>query len=164
MPDTPIAAVYDELRALAEHRLSIDPAGWSLGATGLVHEAYLKLHGKALWKSDRHYFHAAAQAMRRILVDRARAASAEKRGGGQPIAELPDMPAAVPVDYVALDDALTTLAAEDPVAAEMVHLRFFAGRTRDESAQFLGISPRQADRLWAFARAWLFDRLSESGK
>ena len=161
MSDTPIAAVYDELRALAEHRLSADPAGWSLGATALVHEAYLKLYGKALWKSDRHYFQAAAQAMRRILVDRARAANAQKRGGGQPTAELPEVPAAIPVDYVALNDALIALAAEDSAAAEVVNMRFFAGRTRDESAQLLGISPRQADRLWAFARAWLFDRLSE---
>ena len=80
MSDTPIAAVYDELRALAAHRLADDPAGWSLGATALVHEAYLKLHGRGLWESDRHYFNAAAQAMRRILVDRARAAKAEKRG------------------------------------------------------------------------------------
>jgi RNA polymerase sigma factor (TIGR02999 family) len=162
MPETPIAAVYDELRALAEHRLSTDPAGCSLGATALVHEVYLKLHGKALWKSDRHYFQAAAQAMRRILVDRARAGNAQKRHGGQRTAELPDVPAATNVDYIALDDALTTLAAEDAIAADMVHLRFFAGRTRDEAAQLLNISPRQADRLWAFAKAWLFDRLSES--
>ncbi len=72
------------------------------------------------------------------------------------------MPAPAPVDYLALDDALTALAAEDPTAAEVVHLRYFAGRTRDESAELLGVSPRQADRLWAFARAWLFQRLSES--
>jgi RNA polymerase sigma factor (TIGR02999 family) len=162
MPDTPIAAVYDELRALAEHRLSADPAGWSLGATALVHEAYLKLHGKALWKSERHYFHAAAQAMQRILADRARAATTRKRGGRKQTAELPDVPAAIDIDYVALDDSLTKLAAEEPDAAEMVQLRFFAGRTRDEAAQLLGISPRQADRLWAFARAWLFEKLSKS--
>lgn len=161
MPDTPIRAVYDELRALAEHRLAGDPAGWSLGATALVHEAYLKLHGKALWESDRHYFHAAALAMRRILVDRAREAKAEKRGGDRAAVEMPDVPTAGPVDYIALDDALTVLADEDPAAAELVHLRFFAGRTRDESAALLGISPRQADRLWAFAKAWLFSRLSE---
>lgn len=161
MPDTPIAAVYDELRALAQHRLAGDPAGWSLGATALVHEAYLKLHGKALWESDRHYFHAAAQAMRRILADRARAEKAAKRGGGRTSTELPDVPTAASVDYVALDDALTVLATEDPDAAELVQLRFFAGRTRDESAALLGISPRQADRLWAFAKAWLFSRLSE---
>jgi RNA polymerase sigma factor (TIGR02999 family) len=158
----PIVAVYEELRALAEHRLSTDPAGWSLGATALVHEAYLKLRGQALWESDRHYFHAAARAMRRILVDRARAAGAEKRGRGRCAAQLPDVPARAAVDYIALDDALTALAGEDPAAAELVHLRFFAGRTRDEAAQLLDISPRQADRLWAFARAWLFDRLSDS--
>lgn len=160
MPESPINAVYDELRALAAHRLADDPAGWSLGATALVHEAYLKLHGRALWESDRHYFHAAAQAMRRILVDRARAAKADKRGG-RAATELPDVPTAGPVDYIALDDALNVLASEDPDAAELVHLRFFAGRTRDESAALLGISPRQADRLWAFAKAWLFSRISE---
>lgn len=160
MSDTPIDAVYDELRALAAHRLADDPAGWSLGATALVHEAYLKLHGRALWESDRHYFHAAAQAMRRILVDRARASKAEKRGGEMSRDPLSDV-AGAPIDYVALDDALTVLAAEDPAAAELVHLRFFSGRTRDESARLLDISPRQADRLWAFAKAWLFERLSE---
>ena len=162
MPDTPIDAVYDELRALATHRLADDPAGWSLGATALVHEAYLKLHGKALWESDRHYFHAAAQAMRRILVDRARAMQCLKRGGGQNSVELSDGHATAPVDYIAMDDALTVLAAEDPATAELVHLRFFAGRTRDESARLLGISARQADRLWAYAKAWLFERLSEN--
>lgn len=161
MADTPMATVYDELRALAAHRLADDPAGWSLGATALVHEAYLKLHGKALWESDRHYFHAAAQAMRRILVDRARAAKADKRGGERTRDPLSDS-AGCPVDYLALDDALTVLAADDSAAAELVHLRFFAGRTRDESAALLGISPRQADRLWAFAKAWLFERLSET--
>ncbi len=154
--------MYDELRALAEHRLSADPAGWSLGATALVHEAYLKLHGKRQWKSERHYFHAAAQAMQRILADRARAQGSKKRGGGKPLSKLPDVPAAGDIDYVALDDAMTRLAAEGPDAAEMVHLRFFAGCTRDEAARLLEISPRQADRLWAFARPWLFEKLSQS--
>ena len=129
MADTPLDAVYDELRALAAHRLADDPAGWSLGATALVHEAYLKLHAKALWESDRHYFHAAAQAMRRILVDRARAAKANKRGGERSREPLSDI-AGSPVDSISLDDALTVLASEDPPAAELVHLRFFAGRTR----------------------------------
>ncbi len=161
MTDTPIATVYDELRALAEHRLAGDAAGWSLGATALVHEAYLKLHGRALWESDRHYFYAAAQAMRRILVDRARASNAAKRGGGVAPVPLPNAPVVASVDLISLDDALTDLAADDPAAAELVHFRFFAGRTRDESARLLGISPRQADRLWAFAKAWLFERLSE---
>ena len=162
MPDTPIDAVYDELRALAAHRLADDPAGWSLGATALVHEAYLKLHGKALWESDRHYFHAAAQAMRRILVDRARASLCLKRGGGQLPVAFSDAPALARVDFIALDDALTLLSVDDPAAAELVHLRYFAGRTRDESARLLGISPRHADRLWAYAKAWLFERLSEN--
>jgi RNA polymerase sigma factor (TIGR02999 family) len=163
MADSPIAAVYEELRALAEHRLADDPAGWSLGATALVHEAYLRLHHRSIWESERHYFHAAALAMRRILVDRARATKAAKRRGGLAAAPLPDVPATATVDSIALDDALSVLAAEDPDAAELVQLRFFAGRTRDESAALLDISPRQADRLWAFAKAWLYDRLSETG-
>jgi RNA polymerase sigma factor (TIGR02999 family) len=152
--------VYAELRAFAADRLAHDPAGATLDATALVHEAYVRLadHG---FTSDRHFFHAAALAMRRILVDRARAKSAQKRDAGHRV-PLPDVATEETVDLVALDDALTALAAEDEQAAELVHLRFFAGRTRDESAALLGISPRQADRLWAFAKAWLFRRLSDS--
>lgn len=159
MAATPIAEIYEELRALAAHRLQSDPAGWSLGATALVHEAYLKLHGKALWESERHYFNAAALAMRRILVDRARAAKSLKRDAGMPLS-LSEVET-TSVDTVALDDALNVLNSEDADAAELVQLRFFGGQTRDESARILGISPRQADRLWSFAKAWLYDRLAE---
>ena len=162
-PTDPLPAVYDELRRLAAARLAADPAGATLDATALVHEAYLRLAGAGSWASDRHYFHAAALAMRRILVDRARAKAATKRGGDFARIDLDAAHASGPdTDLVALDDALTALAAEDPQAAELVHLRFFAGRTRDQAADLLGISPRQADRLWAFARAWLFARLSDS--
>ena len=163
-PTDPLPAVYDELRRLAAARLAADPAGATLDATALVHEAYLRLaDGGARWESDRHYFHAAALAMRRILVDRARAKAAEKRGGDRVRVDLDAAPAAGPdSDLVALDDALTALAAEDQQAADLVHLRFFAGRTRDEAAALLGISPRQADRVWAFAKAWLFAQLSDS--
>jgi RNA polymerase sigma factor (TIGR02999 family) len=160
--DDPLPAVYDELRRLAADRLAADPAGATLDPTALVHEAYLRLARVGGWQSDRHYFHAAARAMRRILVDRAREKAALKRGGDRDRVELETTPRGANPDLVALDDALTALAAADPQAAELVHLRFFAGRTRDQAAELLDISPRQADRLWAFARAWLYARLTDS--
>jgi RNA polymerase sigma factor (TIGR02999 family) len=160
VPDDPLPAVYEELRRLAADRLAADPAGATLDPTALVHEAYLRL-AAGDWQSDRHYFHAAARAMRRILVDRARAKATRKRGGDRTRVNLDSTPGQ-DVDYPALDDALTALADVDPQAAELVHLRFFAGRTRDQAAQLLGISPRQADRVWAFARAWLYARLADS--
>jgi RNA polymerase sigma factor (TIGR02999 family) len=154
--------VYDELRRLAAARLADDPAGASLDPTALVHEAYLRLAAAGRWQSDRHYFHAAARTMRRILVDRARARAAAKRDHKCARTNLDTAPAGPDLDLVALDDALTVLATDDPQAAELVHLRFFAGRTRDQAAELLGISPRQADRVWAFARAWLYARVADS--
>jgi RNA polymerase sigma factor (TIGR02999 family) len=156
-----VPAVYEELRRLAAAHLAQEPAGQTLTATGLVHEAYLRLAAMPGWTSDRHFFNAAALAMRRILVDRARARRSEKRGGLLKRHEIHDS-VRDPVDRLDLlefDEALEALAAVDAGAAELVHLRFFAGLTRDRAAELLEISPRQADRVWAFAKAWLYERI-----
>jgi RNA polymerase sigma factor (TIGR02999 family) len=154
--------VYDELRKLAGRRLAHQAPGQTLQPTALVHEAYLRLVGDpegSDWDSRGHFFAAAAEAMRRILVEIARRKGRRKRGGG--LARL-DLDAAEQVavpevreDLLALDEALTKLAAADPQAAQLVQLRYFAGLPIPEAARALGVSPRTADRLWAFARAWL---------
>ncbi|MHC5003498.1 MAG: ECF-type sigma factor [Planctomycetota bacterium] len=159
--------VYDELRALAESRLLRERAGQSLQATALVHEAYLRLVGPedampAHWDGRGHFFAAAAEAMRRILIDRARARAALKRGGDARRLALD--PAALTLDDASpelldLDEAIGRLAAEDPAKAELVKLRFFAGLTLRQAAAVLEISPTTADRYWAYARAWLYDAL-----
>lgn len=162
--DDAVPIVYEELRRLAAAHLSQEPAGQTLTATALVHEAYLRLAATSGWTSDRHFFNAAALAMRRILVDRARARRSEKRGGQLHRHELHDS-VRDPVDRLDLlefDEALEALAEVDAVAAELVHLRFFAGLTRDRAAKLLDISPRQADRVWAFAKAWLFERVGSA--
>jgi RNA polymerase sigma factor (TIGR02999 family) len=165
--DEMVPLVYAELKKLAEQRLRGEPAKQTLHATALVHEAYLRLLGPsgadaAEWDGRGHFFAAAAEAMRRILVDRARARGAAKRGGGWKRIEL-DL-SRVPIDEVPselldLDDALTRLAAEAPEKAELVRLRFFAGLTLPQVAQVLGISVSTADRHWSYARAWLFAAL-----
>jgi RNA polymerase sigma factor (TIGR02999 family) len=153
--------VYDELRKLAAARLAKEKPGQTLDATALVHEAYLRLvagEAERRWKGRGHFFAAAAEAMRRILVERARRRTRVKRGGGFERAELEPSALAAPEpdqELLALDEALTRLAAEDPQSAEVVKLRYFAGFTIPEAAEALGVSPRQADFLWAFARAWL---------
>ena len=135
--------------------------GQTLEATALVHEAYLRLVGadKApRWKSRSHFFAAAAEAMRRILVEQARRKRSRKRGGGRARLELDEADLATTADtdeVVAVDEALVGLAAADPQAAELVKLRYFAGLSIPEAAGVLDISPRSADRLWAYARAWL---------
>jgi RNA polymerase sigma factor (TIGR02999 family) len=151
--------VYDELRKLAAQRLAQEKPGHTLEATALVHEAYLRLVGTAeprVYRDRRHFFAAAASAMRRILIDQARRKQTEKHGGGRPRQELPDVPARQADDeLLALNEALEQLAAEDPVKARLVELRYFAGLTNDQAAEVLGISPSTADRHWAYARAWL---------
>jgi RNA polymerase sigma factor (TIGR02999 family) len=151
--------VYDELRKLAAQRLGREKPGQTLDATGLVHEAYLKLVGAAeprVYRDRRHFFAAAASAMRRILIDLARRKLTEKRGGGQARHELGDLAAPQADDeLLALHEALDRLAAEDPLKARLVELRYFAGLTNDQAADVLGISPSTADRHWAYARAWL---------
>ena len=157
--------VYDELRQLAAQKLAHEQPGQTLQATALVHEAYLRLVGvkKAQhWNSRGHFFAAAAEAMRRILVDKARRKRTHKRGGDLVREDLDALEIATPEepeDLVALDEALNKLAATDKRAAELVHLRFFAGLPIPEAAQMLGIAPRTADRLWAYARAWLHQEI-----
>lgn len=159
--------VYDELRVLAAQRLAHEQPGQTLQATALVHEAYLRLVGTEQvqhWDSRRHFFAAVAEAMRRILIDRARDKHRLKRGGNWRRLRLEDIDLSVtepPDDLPALDDALQKLAGEDPLCAELVKLRFFAGLTLEETAATLGIARRTADRYWAFARSWLYDELSK---
>lgn len=154
--------VYDELRRLAAHRLAHQTPGQTLQPTALVHEAYLRLVSDPDghdWDNRGHFFAAAAEAMRRILVEDARRKGRVKHGGGFARRDLDAADqAAVPEvseDLLALDEALTKLAAADPQAAQLVQLRYFAGLSIPEAAQALGVSPRSADRLWAYARAWL---------
>jgi RNA polymerase sigma factor (TIGR02999 family) len=157
-----LPVVYDELRRLAAVQMAQEKPGQTLDATALVHEAYLRLVGPAderRWQNRGHFFGAAAEAMRRILVERARRKRRVKHGGGLRRGELPvDGPAAAePVeDVVAIDEALTKLAAADPQAAELVKLRYFAGLTVEQAADVLGVSVRKAYTVWAYARAWLF--------
>ena len=153
--------VYEELRRLAAARMAAESPDHTLQPTALVHEAYLQLVGPAdapRWESHRHFFAAAADAMRRILVDNVRRKNRLKRGGDYARQNLLEMEIASPKlreDLLALDEALDKLAATDVQAAELVKLRYFAGFTLPEAAQVLNISPRTADRLWAYARAWL---------
>jgi RNA polymerase sigma factor (TIGR02999 family) len=151
--------VYDELRKLASARLAHERPGQTLQATALVHEAYLRLVGSessGSYRDRNHFFAMAATAMRRILVDGARAKLAEKRGGGHAHGPLEDVAVAPPDEEVlALHEALEKLAVDDPLKAQLVELRYFAGLTGDQAAAVLGISPSAADRHWAFARAWL---------
>ena len=155
--------VYDELRKLAAARLAHEPPGQTLQPTALVHEAYLRLIGPDVeWDGRGHFFAAAAEAMRRILVDGARRKNAEKHGGGLLRHVAADMPIAALEavdDLVALDEALNRLAEHDPVKAELVKLRYFAGLTIEQAAAALGISPATAKRYWSYSRAWLFQAM-----
>jgi RNA polymerase sigma factor (TIGR02999 family) len=153
--------VYDELRKLAAARLAEEKPGQTLQPTALVHEAYVRLVGGSHsqdWNGRGHFFGAAAEAMRRILVEAARRKGRAKRGGGLARQYLSGIDLAAPEpqdDLLALDEALTRLAAVNPQAAEVVRLRFYAGLPLPEVARVLDISPRTADRAWAYARAWL---------
>jgi RNA polymerase sigma factor (TIGR02999 family) len=163
-----LSLVYDELRMLAAQKLSRERPGQTLQATALVHEAYLRLvdaQGDRAWNSRGHFFAAAAEAMRRILVNRARDRRRLKRGGDGERVELEDVAIAdesgTP-DILTLDEALDRLASEEPACAELVKLRFFAGLTQEEAARALGVSRRTANRYWAFARAWLRQAMGEA--
>jgi RNA polymerase sigma factor (TIGR02999 family) len=154
--------VYDELRNLAAARMSAEQPGHTLDATALVHEAYLRLVGDQRFDGRGHFFASAAEAMRRILVDHARAKRAEKRGGDRHRVELETVPVAVldaRHDLIALDDALNRLSVEEPEVASLVNLRYFAGLTTEQAADALGISVRTANRHWAYAKAWLYQQL-----
>jgi RNA polymerase sigma factor (TIGR02999 family) len=162
--------VYMELRDLAAQKLSQESPGQTLEATALVHEAYIRLVGNSgetsgggqAWDSRRHFFAAAAEAMRRILVDHARGKRRLKRGGGWRRLRLDriDLPVHDLPDYLLdLDEALQKLAQEDALCADLVKLRFFTGLTLEEAASALGIARRTADRYWTFSRSWLYDEL-----
>jgi RNA polymerase sigma factor (TIGR02999 family) len=159
--------VYDELRQLAAARMANEQPGHTLDATALVHEAYLRLigpDGTTRYANRSHFFAAAAQAMRRILVDHARRRLSAKRGGGERVhLDLDRMPAAkLDADVMAVDEAIQRLAKKEPKVAELVTLRYFGGLTVAEAAVSLGVSPRTVDTWWAFARAWLAADLGES--
>lgn len=156
--------VYGELRRLAAAKMAGQPPGHTMQATALVHEAYVKLvgDGERTWQDRRHFFAASAEAMRHILVDRARRKAAIRHGSGQVPVNLDDVVIAAPAPHdevLRINDALAALSAHDPVAAELVTLRFFGGFTLAEAADLLGVSERTAKRVWAYARAWLFERM-----
>jgi RNA polymerase sigma factor (TIGR02999 family) len=160
--------VYDELRKLAAMKLAQEKPGQTLQATALVHEAYVRLldgdHAQQ-WESRGHFFAAAAEAMRRILVENARRKHRRKHGGGLRRIDLDgaDLIGGTPPsdDLIALDEALKKLAAEEPVKAELVRLRYFAGLTIPEAAELLGISTATAERYWTYARTWLYCALND---
>ena len=166
--DQLLALVYDQLRRMAQQRMNEERAGHTLQATALVHEAYLRLLGSAdvSWQGRAHFFAAAAEAMRRILIERARHNARLKHGGGRQRVDLDAVEGQAQVelsdDLLAVDDALTKLEAEEPEAAAVVKMRFFAGMTIEEAAEALGMSVRTANRHWAYAKAWLYRRLNEA--
>jgi RNA polymerase sigma factor (TIGR02999 family) len=160
--------VYDELRRLAAQKLAHEKQGQTLQPTALVHEAYLRLvgndHGTQPWDGRGHFFAAAAEAMRRILVERARAKATLKRGGKGHRLDLDQVELACndrAHELLALDEALAELERHDAQAAQLVKLRYYAGLTHQQAAEALGISRRAADRLWVLARAWLYQQIGE---
>jgi RNA polymerase sigma factor (TIGR02999 family) len=161
--------VYEDLRKLAAEKLAHERPGQTLDATALVHEAYVRLvdvEKAQHWDSCRHFFAAAAEAMRRILIDGARRKRTEKHGGQRQRVHLDEVePVAEPSspDLLALDEALTKLAEEDPVKARLVTLRYFGGMSVQEAADVLGISRATADRYWSYARTWLYCELGGKG-
>lgn len=163
--DRLLPLVYDQLCRAAQQRMATERGDHTLSATALVHEAWLKLVGprQVPWAGRGHFYAAAAQAMRRILIDHARARAA--RGGGdlrlEDIGDVGTLASADSAQILAVDAALTRLEADDPEAAAVVRLRFFGGLTVDQAAAALGISPATADRHWAYARAWLYDALRD---
>lgn len=172
--DLLLPLVYNELRALAAAKLAQEKPGHTLQATALVHEAYLRLLedsglepgvGAPHWNGRAHFFGAAAEAMRRILIESARRRATDKRGGGMVREDAPLSQIVAPEaaeELLALDAALDRLTCEDPQAAELVKLRYFAELTVAQAAEILGVSPRKADFLWSFARAWLRREMAEA--
>jgi RNA polymerase sigma factor (TIGR02999 family) len=168
-PDELLPLVYEELRVLAAQKLSHEPPGQTLQATALVHEAYIRLVGDdhQSWSSRGHFFAAAAEAMRRILVERARGRRCAKRGGGIQRVDLNDAMLAVeasPEGLIAMDEALTRLADKDAQAAQLVKLAYFGGLSLEQAAAVLGVSRRSVYRHWAFARAWLYRAITDDAK
>ncbi|MHC4117479.1 MAG: ECF-type sigma factor [Planctomycetota bacterium] len=164
--DELLPLVYEELRRLAAHKMSREQPGQTLQATALVHEAYIRLVGSQMqdWRGRAHFFAAAAEAMRHILIDKARQKQRLKRGGAHQKVDMDEVELVIEgrsADLIALDEALSKLAAEDPVKAELVKLRYFAGLTIEQAAEMLDISRATADRYWSYARAWLFHEVSQ---
>ncbi|HRZ91417.1 MAG TPA: sigma-70 family RNA polymerase sigma factor [Candidatus Paceibacterota bacterium] len=160
--------VYDELRRLAHHKMSLLPPGHTLQATALVHEAWLRLSGdqaaRSSWDSRGHFFSAAAEAMRRILVEQARRKAARRHGGGMRRVDLDDVDLAEETNsdvLLLVDEALDRLTAVDSQAAQLVKLRFFVGLPNAQAAEMLGLAERTAKRSWAYARAWLLRELKK---
>ncbi len=160
--ETLLPMVYDELRRLASSRMAREAKGHTLQATALVHEAWMRLAGPngetRDWKNRNHFFSAAGEAMRRILVDHARKKKSAKRGGGtphEPIDEATIQLTAPPDELLAVHEALERLALEDPQAADLVKLRYFVGMTMDEAAEALEMKKRSAEALWTYSKAWL---------
>ncbi|MBW8039674.1 MAG: sigma-70 family RNA polymerase sigma factor [Planctomycetes bacterium] len=166
--DKLLPLVYEELRLLAAQKLSQERPGQTLQATALVHEAYIRLVGSEAqdWENRGHFFKAAAEAMRRILIENARRKKSLKRGGEHLKVDLDSAAAAIEEksdELIALDEALTKLEVEDSLKAELVKLRFFAGLSIDQAAKVLQISRSTAIRHWSFARAWLFHNIKKGG-
>jgi RNA polymerase sigma factor (TIGR02999 family) len=166
--DELLPLVYEELRLLAAQKLSREAPGQTLQATALVHEAYIRLvgDGSDRWDGRGHFFAAAAEAMRRILVENARRKQSSKRGGERRRLDLADVDVPCrmpPEELIVLDEALCRLASEDPLKAQLVGLRFFAGLTIDQAAEVLEISRATAIRHWSFARAWLYHQVRRDG-
>jgi len=156
--------VYDELRQLAAAQLACEKPGQTLDATALVHEAYMRLVGDLQFADRRHFFRVAAEAMRRILIDHARQKRRKRHGGDRERVPLSDVEVAAKApaeELLALDEALDRFTAKDPVKAELVKLRYFAGLSEEEAAAALGISRATASRYWTYARAWLINALDE---
>jgi len=161
--------VYQELRRLATHKMANEAAGHTLQPTALVHEAWLRLvaNQNPQWNGRAHFFGAAAEAMRRILVENGRRKRAARHGGGQAKLDIQEIELAAPApddELLAVNDALEKLAARDPKKAELVKLRYFVGLTTEEAAEVLGISVPTADRWWNFSRAWLFEEIERQQK
>ena len=162
--DELLPLVYDELRRMAAHKMSTEPAGHTLQPTALVHEVWLKLVDTPAqsWQNRAHFFGAAAEAMRRILIGRARRKHRQRRGSGAAHVDVDELEIASPApdeQLLALDEALNRLAQQEPQQAELVKLRYFVGMTIEEAADVLGISEATAKRWWAYARAWLFEEI-----
>jgi RNA polymerase sigma factor (TIGR02999 family) len=164
--DELLPLIYEELRLLAAQKMSQEKPGQTLQATALVHEAYIRLVGEQAqdWKSRGHFFAAAAEAMRRILVDSARRKKSQKHGGGHQRINLDHVATTIeekPDEFLALDEALNKLATVDTTKAELVKLRYFAGLSIEQAAQALSVSRATAVRHWSFARAWLFNEINK---
>jgi RNA polymerase sigma factor (TIGR02999 family) len=166
--DELLPLVYEELRRLASRKMSREKPGQTLQATALVHEAYIRLVGSEnqQWSGRTHFFAAAAESMRRILIENARRKQRQKHGGGQHRVDLDDAEISIEepsTNLIALDEALTKLAEEEKTVAELVKLRCFAGLTLSQAAEIIGVSRRTADRYWAYARAWLYQEINKEG-